>query len=135
MPASGSREPEDVRLDELAVASRPPAARPRPRPGPVEHRRVDVDARDVVAGLGERDRQPSGAGGELEDRPAGPRREGEVEVEVARVVGEVEVVEPRERRGRGLGSAGGSVDAVTALASALARGPDRARRPSWRRAR
>ena len=37
---------------------------------PVEHRRADVDPRDVVAEGGERDRQPAGADGQLED----PRR-------------------------------------------------------------
>ena len=40
--------------------------------------------------------------GELEDRAAGPRGQGEEQVEVARVLGQVEVVEARERLGRRL---------------------------------
>ena len=51
---------------------------------------------DVVAGGGERNRDPARAAAELEDRAARPRREGEVQVEVARILDEVEVVEAGE---------------------------------------
>ena len=54
---------------------------------------------DPVPGLGERDGQPPGPDGELEDRPAGPGGQREVEIEVARVVDEVEVVQAGERLG------------------------------------
>ena len=91
----------------------------RPRPGsggprrhsrgpiacPGEHGRVDVDAGDLVARLGQRDGQPPGPDRELEDRAVGAVGQREVEVEVARVVDEVEVVEACQRgRGRGVGA-------------------------------
>jgi hypothetical protein len=58
-----------------------------------------------VPGLREWDRQPPGPDAQFEDRPFGAIGEGEVEVEVAGVIGQVEVVEAREsRRGRGVGS-------------------------------
>ena len=85
-----------------------PAGRPASaarRSGTVEHRRIDVDGRHPVAGGRERHGQPAASGGELEDRPVGPVGEGEVQVEVARIVDEVEVVQPgQRRRRRGIGS-------------------------------
>ena len=51
--------------------------------------------------LGQRDGEAPGPGRELEDRSAGPSGEGQVQVQVARVLGEVEVVEPGERDGLG----------------------------------
>ena len=78
----GQAEPDDVRLDEgqavLAGVAADAASRAR-----VEHRRVEVDAGDPVAGLGQRDGQPAAADRKLEDRAAGPVGEGEVQVEVA----------------------------------------------------
>jgi hypothetical protein len=49
-----------------------------------------------VAGRRERDGKPAAAHGELKDRAAGAVGQGEVQVEIARVVDEVEVVQPRE---------------------------------------
>src|SRR6266542_6716603 len=59
-----------------------------------------------MAGSCQRHRQATRTGRQLEDRPARPLGEGSVQIEVAWVVGEVEVVEPGEggglrRRGRG----------------------------------
>ncbi len=55
--------------------------------------------------FGQRDRQPTGTDCEFEDRAFGALGEREVEVEIARFVGEVEVIQPRERgRRRGVGS-------------------------------
>jgi hypothetical protein len=53
-----------------------------------------------VSGLGQGNREAAAADRELEDRPAGARGQGQVEVQVARVVEEVQVVQPGER-GRG----------------------------------
>ena len=81
---------------------------------PSEHGRVDVDAGDLVAGLGQRDGQPPAPDCELEDRAVGAVGQREVEVEVARVVDEVEVVQAREGgRGRGVGSIERGVDGVS----------------------
>ncbi len=45
--------------------------------------------------------EPPGPGRQLEDRPARPLGERQVQVQVARIVDQVEVVEPREDVGRG----------------------------------
>jgi hypothetical protein len=45
-----------------------------------------------VAGLGQRDRQPAGPDAQLEDPSVGAVGQGEVEVEIAWIVGQVEVV-------------------------------------------
>ena len=54
----------------------------------------------MVAGLGQRDRQPPGPDRELEDRAVGAVGQREVQVEVARIVDQVEVVQAGEG-GRG----------------------------------
>ncbi len=102
-PASGQAQPDDVRLDQRqpVLAGSPAHA----SACSIEHRRVEVDAGDVVAGLDQRDGQPAGPDRELEDRPVDPLGEGEIQVEVAGVVGEVEVVQACEGSGgRGVGS-------------------------------
>ena len=102
-PASGRRRPTRSASTRVRRSSRggPAGA----LSGAVEHRRIEVDAGDRVARLGQRDGQPAGADGQLEDRAVGRVGQREVEVEVAGVVGEVEVVQAREgRRGRGVGS-------------------------------
>jgi hypothetical protein len=64
-----------------------------------------------VARLGQRDRQPAGPDAQLEDRAVGPIGEREIEVEVAWIVGQVEVVQAREcSRGRGVRAAERSVE-------------------------
>ena len=88
-----------------SVSRSPPAWHAARGPRPIEHRRVEVDAGDRVTRFGQRDRQPTGTDGEFEDRAFGALGEREVEVEVARIVGEVEVVQARQRgRRRGVGS-------------------------------
>jgi hypothetical protein len=57
-----------------------------------------------VAGLGKGYRQPPAPHRQLEDRAAGTGGEGQVEVQVTRVVGQVQVVQAGERgRRRGIG--------------------------------
>ncbi len=66
-----------------------------------------------MARLGERDRQPTSPDAQLENRPLGPIGEGEIEVEVAGIVGQVQVVQARQcRRGRGVGPVERSVTIV-----------------------
>ena len=98
-PASGEPEVEQVGLDELEL----PAGSPRPGAlaGPGEHRGSTSTAVTAWPASGERDGDPAAARGQLEDRPVGAVGEREVQVEVARVVLEVEVVEPGERAGGG----------------------------------
>jgi hypothetical protein len=50
-----------------------------------------------VAGLGERHGQPPGPDRELEDRAVGAVGKRQIEVQVAGIVGQVEVIEARER--------------------------------------
>ena len=70
----------------------------------VQHRRVEVDAGDTVARHGQRDGEPAATDGQLEDRAASSVGERAVQVEVARIVLQVEVVQARERaRGGGIG--------------------------------
>ena len=86
-------------------------ARSAGTPGPGQHRGVEVHAGHVVAGGRERDRQATRADGKLEDPATGPGGQREIEVEIARVIGEIEVVQAREglrvrlgrRRGRRTG--------------------------------
>ena len=105
----GEAQPDDVRLDEgQPILGGGPAG---PFSSPVQHRRIEIDAGHRVARLGQRDRQPAGPDAQLEDRALGPIGEREIEVEVAGVVGQVEVVQAREcRRGRGVGSVERSVE-------------------------
>ena len=98
-PASGRRRSTQVAPRRASAGRGRAPARVGAPSGAVEHRRVEVDAGHVVAGLGERDGEPAGPDGELEDRAAGPPGQGEIEVEVARVLDEVEVVQAGERRG------------------------------------
>ena len=63
---------------------------------PGQHGRVDVDSCDLVAGPSQRDGDPSRSGGELQDRTAGPSRQGEVQVDVAGIVEQVHVIQPRQ---------------------------------------
>ena len=91
----GRRELEEVRLDELETAVREihqgtPVARPR------EHRGVDVDGPDLVTCGCQRDGEPATPGGKLEDRAVRAVGQGEVEIEVVRIVAEVEVIQPGE---------------------------------------
>lgn len=64
-----------------------------------------------MAGPRERDGQPPRAGAELEDRSACPGGQREVEVEVARILDEVEVVQAGQRRGLGRSLLPGSLRA------------------------
>ena len=101
MKASPKRRPSDTVVRSASISSSDPAVRRRPAgrgAGPC----VAAPARaswgslstTVTAWPGERqgDRQPTAAPGQLQDRAAGPLRHGEVQVQVARVVLEVEVV-------------------------------------------
>ena len=100
----GQPQADEVGFDEgQAIRSRRrPRARRRARSSIAGSRSTPVTS---VAGLGQRDRQPAGPDGQLEDRAIGPIGQREIQVEVARVVGQVEVVQARERRrGRGIGS-------------------------------
>ena len=117
----GQPQTDEVGLDERrGVPSTSPPGGRRAAAGAVEHRRVEVDAGDPVAGRGERDGQPAGPDRELEDRAAGPLGEREVQVEVARVVDEVEVVQPREGGG-GPGSRASSIGSVVSPGARAAR--------------
>jgi hypothetical protein len=89
----------------LAVRARPSlhwlASRSRSRPGatrPLEHGRVSIDAGDVVPGQGERHGDAARAHGQLHDRPAGTGRQREIQIEVARILRESEVIEPSQGR-------------------------------------
>ena len=120
----GQAEADEVGLDEPDAG---PCLQPGgggPPAGPVEHCRIAIDGRYLVTRGGQRHGDPSRAGTHLEDRPAGPRGEGEVEVQVARVVREVEVVQARE---------GGGLDrgplAASARAADLSPAGGRAGRP------
>ena len=126
-PGVRQPEPDEVGLDErqAILAGRPSRASPRA----VQHRRVEVDAGDPVAGLGQRDRQPTGADGELEDRAVGALGQREVEVEVARVVDEIEVVQAREGvRRRGVGAVEGRSRSMVSPPSGSGRRPGAGRR-------
>ena len=68
--------------------------------GTSQHRFVDVDRGDRVAGCRERDRETAGAGGQLEDRAVGPVGQRPIQVEIARILLQVEVVQARERASR-----------------------------------
>ena len=90
-----------AQVDEVGLDERQPvddARGGRAAAGALEHRRVEIDAGDLVAGLGQRDGQPPAADRQLEDRPTGAVGQGQVQVEVARVVGQVQVVEAGQRR-------------------------------------
>lgn len=54
-----------------------------------------------MPGERQRDRQTAAAGSQLQDRAPGPFRQGEVQVQVARILRQVQVVQPGESRGRG----------------------------------
>ena len=99
-PASGSCRPEQVRLDEGQAVRRHPG-RLGPRPAPVEHGGVDVHGRDLVAGERQRNGQAAGAGRELQHGAVGAVGERQVQVEVARIVLEIEIVETGEGGRRG----------------------------------
>ncbi len=103
---SASRRPRGVGLDEPDAVRHRRSGRPRAGSGPGDHRRVVVHPGDRPAGRGERDRQAPRADPELQDRTVRPGRQGEVEVEVARVVEQVDVVQPGERLGSGGGRLG-----------------------------
>jgi hypothetical protein len=79
----------------------------------------------MVACLGQRDRQPAGADAQLEDRALGAIGKREVEIEIAGVVGKVEVVQAREC-GRG-----GGVRAIE-LSRVDGQRSQRTVRPDWR---
>ena len=98
----GEADRPRVALDEVEAAGDRRAGGRGCGAGPREHRRIEVHAGDVVPRRRERDGEAPAADGELQDRAAGPRGEREEQVEVARVLGQVEVVEAGERVGRGL---------------------------------
>jgi hypothetical protein len=52
-----------------------------------------------MASLGQRNGQAARARGKFEDGTAGPVGQGEIEVEIARILVEVEIVESRKRSG------------------------------------
>ena len=117
-------EVDEVGLDELEAGRRVRAGGDGPRPGTGEHRRIEIDAGDRPAGRGERDGQPAGADGQLEDRAADPGGQGEVQVEVAGILEQVDVVEPGERlAGRVDADAGSSRAAVVSARSGPADRP------------
>ncbi len=91
-----------IALQQAHAAGHLPACGVRSIPGTGEHCRVRVDAGDVVPCLRERDGEPSGTGGKLQDRAVGTRCERQQQVEIARIVLEVEVVQAGERCRRGL---------------------------------
>ena len=106
----GQAQPDDVGLDEgqpvLGRPSRWPVLEPGPA-SPGRGRRRSPRGRPRPAG------PPAGRSRRRSSRigPLGPLGEREIEVEVARVVGQVEVVQAREcRRGRGVGSVERSVE-------------------------
>jgi hypothetical protein len=96
----GQAQPDEVGLEEREPVRTAMSA--GATAGTIEHGRVDVDGGHLMTGLGERDREAAAARRELEDRAVGALGQREIEVQVARVVDEVEVVQPREG-GRGLG--------------------------------
>ena len=124
--APGVRERGRARVASTSASRRATAmpARVGGGPGPGEHRRVEVDARDRVAR-----RRPAARRGArcptASSRIGPPDRAGqrEVQVEVARVLGQVEVVQARERGGGGLGHPRMIADGVGAGRSAVAPGP------------
>ena len=120
-------QPEEVGLDELdpvaACRSRPRRARSRAR---CEHRRIEVDGGDPVTRPPRAGRDPAGACTELEDRAARPRRERQVQVEVARILDEVEVVEAGQGCADGARFVGHESVAVPSRPVRSARSPRRA---------
>ncbi|MCI0346465.1 MAG: hypothetical protein L0221_13635 [Chloroflexi bacterium] len=86
----------------MPVTAFPPA---RAAAGPREHRGLDVERGHAMARQRERDAQATAAGRELDDGSAGALREREVELEVAGILDQVDVVEPRECLGLGVASA------------------------------
>ena len=94
---------QEVGLHELQARSSLGAAPSSAEASSSEHGGVDVDPRDVITLGGQRNRKPARTYAQLEDRPTGPPCEGPVEVEVARVVDEVDVIQAGERLRAGLG--------------------------------
>src|SRR5204863_1413979 len=90
---------EEVGLDELDVRGDVAPGGGQPPTGAFEHRRVEIDTDDRVAGSGQGLGEAAAADAELEDRAARPAGKGKVEILVAGVVEEVDVVEPGEGAG------------------------------------
>ena len=93
------------------------------RPQAGQHGRVDVDRGDLVAGPSQGHRDSPRSCGEFQDRTAGPGRQGEVQVDVAGIVDQIHVIQPRQ--------GGGGVGFATQVRhrvqrNALPRRPDRA---------
>ena len=127
LEAAGQLQADQVGFDHMDSISNPrfglrrlfePALEAR------QHGRIDVDRRDLVAVLGQRHRHAPRSGGQLEYRPAGPRRQGEVEVDVAGVVKQVHVVQP--------GQCGGRLWIATQLRHPLQRSAPGRRPEAWR---
>ena len=95
--------PDEVGLDQLEGAAAPRDLRRGPGPGAIEHVAVVVDAGHAMAGCRQRNGDAAGPDRQLQDAAADTIGERPVEVDVARVVGQVEVVEARQGgRGRGV---------------------------------
>ncbi len=99
-PASGRLQIEQVRLDEGQAVRQHPG-RLGTGPATVDHGRVDVDGRDLVTGARQRHGETTGPGRELEHGTVRPVGEREIQVEVARIVLEIEIVETGEGGRRG----------------------------------
>ena len=61
---------------------------PRPR----KHRLRNINARDINAGTGDRDGQPPGAAGKLQNRPPGFFRRLNVKRDISRIRGVIRIV-------------------------------------------
>ena len=100
MNASAKVPPPSRRTSRRSASTS--SSRPAPRPAaadpsrPVQHRRIEVDAGHVEARLGQRHGETPGAARELQDRATGARRERQVEVQVAGILDQVDVVQPGE---------------------------------------
>ncbi len=100
----GRLEADEIGLDKLHPGPNGGIGSGRGFLGPGQHRRIDIDRRHVVAGLGKRHGDAAGTAGDLQDRPSGSPGKRQVQVQVARVLRQVDVVQPGQRGG-GLGIA------------------------------
>ena len=116
----GQPEVNKVRLDESEAVRRRRSGDLGSRT--IEHRGIQIHTRHPIPGLGERDGQAAAPDSEFQDRTIRPTGQGQIQVQVARVIGQVKVVQTSQgSRSVGVGSVHGRlVDGLALPADAMA---------------